>query len=370
MDQDGVKRLCFVLSDQDTRPMKGSHMNQALRYEAPRQASIVPSTIPTIQGRQCVARTLMTSVSAGTEMGFYRGTAPQFNSRTDGHGLFVEAADSITYPMQSDTPGVWWMGYSAIGQITQVGPEEKALKVGDKVWCQTGHKTFMISDQFLKLPENVDVEDATFLALLDITFNGMLDAKVKLLDEVVILGMGTLGQLLLQMCKLSGARVIGVDYLDARLDLARRMGADVVFNPAKQGDLGQFVQQETNGRGADVVFEVTGNVKALSQAIRCVGVDGVVNVMSFYQQGADSLMLGQEFHHKRIILRSSQVNHIDPALGNRYNRNRRLQQAVKLVGQLNLKPLISHRVAFGELPEALAMIDQNPSQCQAVVVTY
>lgn len=345
-------------------------MSHALRYEAPRQASIVPSTCPKAQGKVSIAKTLMTSVSSGTEMGFYRGTAPQFSSKTDHNSLFEAAPNHINYPMQSDGPGVWWMGYSAVGQIIEVAPEETNLKVGDKVWCQTGHKTYMASDCFVKLPDDVDVELATFLALLNITFNGMLDAKVKLLDEVVILGMGTLGQMLLQMCKRSGVHVTVVDYLDSRLELAREFGADVCFNPSKQGDLGKFIQQQTNGRGADVVFEVSGNVRALSDAIRCVGVDGTVTVLSFYQQGADSLMLGQEFHHKRIRLRSSQINHIDPALSKLYDKDRRLEQSIKLLSLLDLKPLISHRVSFDKLPDALAMIDANPSACQSVVVTY
>ncbi len=345
-------------------------MTRALRYAAPRQASIVSTDQPKAQGKTSIARTLLTSISAGTEMGFYRGTAPQLNSVSDANTLFFEKENAITYPMQSDEPGVWWMGYSAVGEIVELGPEETELKVGDKVWCQTGHKTFMASDNFLKLPDDVDVENATFLALLNITFNGMLDAGVKLLDEVVILGMGTLGQMLLQMCKHSGANVIAVDYLDSRLALAAKFGADITFNPQKQGDLGQFAQQHTNGHGADVVIEVSGNVKALNDAIRCASIDGTVTVLSFYQGGADSLMLGREFHLKRIRLRSSQINHIDPAIANLYDNARREAQALKLLSKLDLKPLITHRVAFDDLPDALAMIDQNPSQCQSVVVTY
>ena len=345
-------------------------MFKVLRYAAPGKASIVPSICPRAAGKTSIAQTLVSSVSAGTEMGFYRGTAPQLNSKTDGNTLFEDAPNALTYPMQSDDQGVWWMGYSAVGQITEVAPDETQLKIGDKVWCQSGHKSFMASDNFLKLPDDVDMQNATFLALLNITFNGMLDAKVKLLDEVVIIGMGTLGQMLLQMCKLSGARVTVVDYLESRLALAKQFGADVCFNPSKQGDLGKYVQDQTKGSGADVVFEVSGNINALSQAMRCVGIDGTVTVLSFYQQGADTLMLGQEFHHKRIRLRCSQINHIDPALSRMYDHDRRLEQSVKLLKQLDLKPLISHRVAFDDLPDALAMIDENPSACQSVVVMY
>lgn len=345
-------------------------MSQVLRYEASRKAAIVDSATPEASNKISIAQTLTTSISAGTEMGFYRGTAPQMNSRMESNRLFEPAKDNIRYPMQSDGPGVWWMGYSAVGRITQVGSEEKSLKIGDLVWVQQGHKTTLASDGFLKLPADTNPEHAAFLALMEIAFNGMLDAKIKLLDHVVIFGMGTLGQLLLQMCKLSGANVIAVDYLDTRLELAKKLGADIAFNPQSQGDIGQFIQRHTQGHGADVVFEVTGNINALPQAIRCAGLDGTVTVLSFYQGGAEPLQLGQEFHHNRINLRSSQIGSIDPVLGARYNRPRRLQQVLGLLKKLQLEPLISHRVAFHELPEALAMIDRNPSQCQAVIVKY
>jgi threonine dehydrogenase-like Zn-dependent dehydrogenase len=225
---------------------------KVLRYEAPRQARIVESTPPRAMGKQSVARTLMTSISAGTEMGFYRGTAPQIHSRTDQHQLFHAAPHHVTYPMQSDEPGVWWMGYSAVGCVVEVGPDETNLCNGDLVWAQQGHKSMMVSDRFVRLPPDIDIARASFLALLDIAFNGMLDARVKLLDEVTVFGMGTLGLLLLQMCRRSGARVTAVDSLATRLELAVKLGAHRVLNPTTEGDVGVRVQEATGGRGADV----------------------------------------------------------------------------------------------------------------------
>jgi len=343
---------------------------KVLRYDGPRQARIVEADSPRAEGKQSLAKTLATSISAGTEMGFYRGTAPQMNSRTDRNRLFHSAPDNLKYPMQSDGAGVWWMGYSAVGRLVEVGPEEKSLREGDLVWTQQGHKSTMISERFVKLPADMDVERASFLALLDIAFNGMLDARVKLLDEVIIFGMGTLGLLLLQMCKRSGARVMAVDSLASRLELASRLGADSIFNSAVDGDVGLRMQEATCGRGADVVFEVTGNVDVLPHAVRCAGVEGIVTVLSFYQRGAASLELGQEFHHKRITLRSSQVGGFNPELRQQYNWPRRQEQSIWLAQNLDLLPLISHRVPFEQMPEALRMIDENPSACQAVVVKY
>jgi len=119
-----------------------------------------------------------------------------------------------------------------------------------------------------------------------------------------------------------------------------------------------------------VVFEVTGNVYALPHAIRCAGNDGVVTVLSFYQGTANTMDLGQEFHHKRTTLRSSQIGRINPACAAQYDNPRRRDQSLVLLKKLQLDPLISHRVAFAELPQALKIIDSDPGACQAVIVRY
>jgi len=343
---------------------------KSLMYSAPRAAQIVEVEAPKSGGRVSVAKTVVTNISAGTEMGFYRGTAPQINTKIEAHCLFEKHPGTLTYPMRSSDPGVWWMGYAAVGKVVECAPDEKNLKVGDLVYQQTGHKDYMASDNFYRLPEGTNPDHASFLALINIAYNGMLDARVKMLDEVVIFGMGVLGQLLLQMCKLSGARVTVVDYVDSRLHLAKEQGADVIFNPSKDGDIGTAIQKATGGRGADVVIEVSGNIKALPDAIRSVGSDGQVIVLSFYQGGSEPLELGKEFHHKRISLRSSQIGGINPELTTRYHADRRMEDSIKLLSLLNIEPLISHKVSFEELPCALDMIDKNPAACNGVIVHY
>ncbi len=343
---------------------------RVLRYSAPRHAEIVESRRPRASGRVSVAKTVASQVSAGTEMAFYRGEAPQLNHRPDEHGLWQPLPNAVTYPMQADDPGVWWMGYAAVGRIVEVAPEEKELREGDLVFLGAGHMGYLASDAFLKLPTDTDPDQAALLALMGVAMNGVWDARVGLLDEVVVIGMGTVGQLLLQMCRLSGARVTAVDRLPARLALAKQMGAEHVFNPATDGDLGEFVFTHTEGRGADAVIEASGNVHALPDAIRCAGIDGQVTVVSFYPSPADTLHLGREFHHKRTIIRSSQSIAVNPALGRGYNSKRRRGNTVKLLRLLNLKPLITHRVPFESLPGALEMIDNNPADCLSVVVHY
>jgi threonine dehydrogenase-like Zn-dependent dehydrogenase len=68
------------------------------------------------------------------------------------------------------------------------------------------------------------------------------------------------------------------------------------------GDVRLTVWQQTDGRGADRVIELTGAYPALHEAIRCAGVDGTVVAGGFYQGPATALRLGEEFHHNRVRL--------------------------------------------------------------------
>jgi threonine dehydrogenase-like Zn-dependent dehydrogenase len=345
-------------------------MMKVLRYPRPRNAEIVDAPTPRAIGRKSVAKTIATSVSAGTEMSFYRGETSLLNFHVNEYGLLQEGPGNIKFPMQSDGSGVWWMGYASVGRIIEVGDEATDVKVGNLVFTEGGHKEYQISDSFRLLPANVNPVNASLLSLIRIAFNGMLDARVKLMDKVVIFGMGIVGQLLLQMSKLSGAHVIAVDPLQSRLEMARMLGADETFDPSKPDDVGMYVQQRTNGHGADIIFEASGNVDALSDAIRCCGADGVVTVMSFYRKPPSKLHLDHEFHHRRITLRSSQVGGVCPLFSRHYNWNTLLDSAIGLLPKLNLDPLVSHRIKFDALPITLEMIDRDPQQSMVVVVEY
>ena len=348
--------------------MKG----KVLRYPQARQAEIIEVEVPAIKEHQALGKTIVSNVSAGTEMAFYRGSAPQLNSRMRPDGLWEEAVGNIGYPMQSDGPGVWWMGYAAVSEIVEVGKSVSDLKVGDIVFTFGSHKEYQIIEGgYFKVEGKLSAEQASFTALTDIVFNGILDSGVKLMDNVVIIGMGTLGQLALQMCKLSGAYVIVSDFLDNRLKLASQLGADVAINPKVSGGLAENVIKELGGERADSVIEVTGNSKALAEAVRCVRNDGQVTVLSFYQSPPDNFQPGREFHHNRVIIRSSQTGGINPSLSHQYfDRAKRTRTAMKLIEKLDVDSLISHKCKIDEYPEMLKMIDENPSMCQSVIIEY
>jgi Zinc-binding dehydrogenase/Bacterial extracellular solute-binding protein len=152
--------------------------------------------------------------------------------------------------------------------------------------------------------------------------------------------MGVVGQLVMQLARLSGARVIAVDLLQSRLDLAQRLGAYAVVD-GRASSAAEAIKGLTGGRGADICIEASGATPALNEAIRACAYSAKVVAMGFFQGEARSLFLGEEFHHNRIDIVCSQISGVSPAVKYRWDGLRLATTFMGLVadGRLDLKPL-------------------------------
>jgi threonine dehydrogenase-like Zn-dependent dehydrogenase len=151
-----------------------------------------------------------------------------------------------------------------------------------------------------------------------------------------------------------------------RRSFAERCGAEAAIAP---GD-GTLVRELTSGRGADIAIEASGSPAALQEAIDCVAPEGAVVVCSWYGEKPVPLDLGGRFHRSRVRLVSSQVGRIDPSLAPRWDRERRLELATSLLGELILAELITHRIPFTHAAEAYALLDAQSRQTVQVVLDY
>jgi threonine dehydrogenase-like Zn-dependent dehydrogenase len=191
---------------------------------------------------------------------------------------------------------------------------------------------------------------------------------LRLGESALIFGQGVVGILVALLLKLAGAEpVLAVDPLMERRELALAAGADMAFAP---GEFNDRVMEITGGRGADVAIETSGSGAALQSAIDAVATEGTVVVASWYGTKPVTLALGGHFHRGRVRLRSSQVGRIDPTLAPRWDRVRRMDTVLGLLGRLKLGELISHRIPFGEAPQAYAMLDERPEAALQVIFTY
>jgi threonine dehydrogenase-like Zn-dependent dehydrogenase len=313
-------------------------------------------------------RTLHSGISAGTELSQYRGTSPFMSRQWDlANRVFRDAkTPSWTFPVRN-------LGYEEAGEIVETGSAVTRGRVGDRVFGTWGHRTMHVmtegdaADRLI--PTGADPRIGIFSHIGAVALNGAHDARIRMGDLVVVFGLGVPGQIVLQAARASGATVIGVDPVAGRRAMAEKLGADRTLDPTA-APISDVIKGETNGRGADICIEVSGAPAALAEAMRTVAYASRVVAMGFFQGEARGLQLGDEFHHNRIELISSQISGVAPDASHRWSKLRLWQTAVRLQheGRLNLLPLITDAVPFTEAPALFERLDKgDPAILQSVL---
>lgn len=162
------------------------------------------------------------------------------------------------------------LGYCNVGRVIAVGEGVNDFKVGDRVASNGQHAEFVCVPKNLvaHIPDNVTDEEASFTVIGSIGLQGIRLLNPTLGETVVVVGLGLIGLLTAQLLVANGCRVIGSDIDEAKLAMAKEWGI-IPFNPLK-GDVVKFVEDETNGVGADGVI-ITASAKnndIISQAAR------------------------------------------------------------------------------------------------------
>ena len=346
-------------------------MAKVVVFTAPQTVGFEDYEDRSLEPREVRVRTLYSGISAGTELTAYRGSNPYLSKQWDPKNrLFLPSeTPSQPYPLSG------W-GYEEVGEVIEIHPDVTTLKVGDIVYGTWGHRTqHILEEEYASpriKPEGLDPILAIYSHLGPIALNGILDANIHVGETVAVFGLGVLGQLIAQLARLSGARVIGVDLIEKRLELARSLGAiEFGFNP-KDGAAAERIKDLTDGRGADVTIEVSGSTRALHEAVRAAAYSSRVVALGFFQGEAQGLSLGEEFHHNRISLVCSQISNVDPALSYRWDRLRLIHTIMDLQakGSLNLRPVITHVIPFQEAARAFQILDGTPEEALQVVLDF
>jgi 2-desacetyl-2-hydroxyethyl bacteriochlorophyllide A dehydrogenase len=316
-------------------------------------------------------RTLYSGISAGTELTAYRGSNPYLHKHWDpDRRLFFPAEQvSLSYPISG------W-GYEEVGEVIELGADVEGVTLGDVVYGIWGHRTHHIIETRYAhqhtLPKNLEPIFGVFHRIGAIALNGVHDARIRIGETVVVFGLGTLGQIVGQLACQSGSRVIGVDLLEMRLELAQSNGAvDVALN-AHDGEVAERIRALTGNNGADVAIEVSGSTTALNEAVRSVAYSARVIALGFYQGESGGLYLGEEFHHNRVNIVCSQISGTNPELTYRWNQQRLAQTFMDLQanGVVNLQPIISHVIPFEHAAEAFQIIDEQPEEALQVILQF
>lgn len=347
---------------------------KAMMYEGARQLKVVDMPKLPMAENQIRLQSICSGVSHGTEMNVYRGLAPFFRKKQDpATRLFLKAEEDETweYPICSYSPGVWYMGYACVGKVVEAGSAVENIKVGDIVACSAPHQeeNVIAAEDAVVLPEDISPEAGILFTNLITAYNGIMDTHINLGEVVVISGLGVLGQLLVQMARMSGAsKVYGIDVIEKRRKTALENGCDEVFNPAEE-DVALEIRRRTRNKGADKVIEASGNAKALNEAIRIAAPETTVTALAWYQGNLSDVVLSEEFHHNRIGIKQSQTGSVDPSYSHMWNYDRRVETCLDILKHLKTDNLMT-RFPYDNVAEAYRIIDQEPDKVIQVMLTY
>ncbi|HPP73015.1 MAG TPA: galactitol-1-phosphate 5-dehydrogenase [Limnochordia bacterium] len=116
------------------------------------------------------------------------------------------------------------------------------------------------------LPEGVSFEQAALVEPVSIAVHAVSLAPLNLGDTAVVVGVGTIGLLIIQILRTAGCgQIIALDIDHGKFDLARRFGAAVCWDPREE-DLIHRIRSLTKGRGADLAFDAVGLSFTVGQA--------------------------------------------------------------------------------------------------------
>jgi 2-desacetyl-2-hydroxyethyl bacteriochlorophyllide A dehydrogenase len=341
-----------------------------LLITAPGEVEVVPERLGRPGRGQVLARSVVSGISQGTELAWYRGLAPALHIGWD--------PDVRAY--RDGTPGRGYPvapGYELVAVVEETGAAVTRVQPGHLVYLDRPHADLHLvgEDDAAAglLAEGTDPERAVFFPLARVALGSVHDAAISIGESVLVTGLGAVGLLAAQLALRAGARiVIGIDRYPRRLEAAGKLGIHTVLAGPGQ-DIARIVAKQADGEGADVAIEASGSYQLLHQAIRSVRACGRVVTVASYHGDQDGLLLGREYHRNRITLISSMtVNGCPQRIYPSWDLDRlnTVARGLVLDGTLVTAGLITHRIPFAAADTAYQLIGFHPDDTIKVVLTY
>jgi L-iditol 2-dehydrogenase len=285
------------------------------------------------------------------------------------------------------TPGIV-MGHEFTGSIAAVGAQVAGYELGERVvvhplvtcgtcaMCRAGRPNVcqnrtMIGmtyhgayaeavrvpqRQLHRLPANLSWEHGALVEPLAVALHAVNMTPLNLMESVLVVGAGPIGLLALLAARLKGAgSVIVTDRSRHRLELARRLGADLVVNVAEQ-DAVAVVREATGGAGAHVAIEAVGITPTVQQALEATRIGGHV---TWIGNSAREVTLNMQ----QVVTREITIHGV-------YGFNEEFAQAIDALGagQIKVAPLVEQIAPLEEGPQLVHDLAKGTLEAVKVIL--
>lgn len=286
------------------------------------------------------------------------------------------------------------IGHEYSGRVVEVGERVSGVQVGDRVTspataycgkchaCRTGHMNrctdptrrilgysrangafarYVAVPAYIvhRIPDGLSLEEAALAEPTACVVHTIAElTPIRPGDVVVVQGPGTTGLIALQVARSMGAaRVIvtGVTTDTWRLEIAKRLGADLTIDVQAEKDPVAIVKEESDGVGADVVIEASGSGAARRQAFEFVKTAGYVSLIGI--QGRQT-----EINMDHIVMKELHVLGTWGTLPSTWIMTLRMMAS----GKVDVRPLITHRIRLSDWSRGFELMEKQ----QAIKVLF
>lgn len=281
------------------------------------------------------------------------------------------------------------IGHEGSGVVVDVGKDVKNASRGDRVLidpniydgtcyaCRAGFSNLCISGGLMGrevdgifqqlmivpsrnvylLPKNVPAEVAPLLQPFSTVVHGHRQIEINPGNVVVVLGLGVVGLMIAQLAILRGAKVVGVDIVPAKLELAKKLGIEVTVN-SREADPEAQVRSLTDGDGADVAIEAAGVPELVRKAMQMVKRKGTLLQFGYSSKEVTYNMYDAYF--KELVIH-----------GTRSSLPQDFEDAIRIVdqGKLDLRYQISKVYKFDEAKEAINFFSDRAKVLKVIIKT-
>lgn len=299
----------------------------------------------TLKANEVLIKCNYSMISAGTELSRFAGIKK-------------------TYP--------FYPGYCSVGTVIKTGKNVTDLKVNDLVYYNAPHASCCIWSRdnktqgkfIFKLNKKINQKHATIINLALVAIQGVNLSNVKVNDTVAVFGLGNIGLLTCLFYKKFGCKVIGIDPVKHRRQLANNMKIKTIDSINKLNTI------------VDVSVDVTGVAPAIIDAVKCVKQYGEVVLLGSprqpYETNITPLLSDIHMKNLKVLGAFNSTCPVQSVEGNDDSVAKNLSRIVEMISnkEIDVDKFISHIISPKEINKAYSGLLDDKDKYNCVIIDW